>query len=63
MIEERERQAADEHFLVIMKSRHTGSLDEVDPMLMGRMMLQAKLCAQKKGLKDGYRIVVDRSKN
>lgn len=39
VIEEREVQAAQEHFLVIMKSRHTGSLDQVDPIILGKMML------------------------
>jgi hypothetical protein len=44
---------------VIAKSKHYTGLCQADPELVGHIMVQAREAAERMGLSQGYRIVVD----
>ena len=64
IIDEPKKPVAQVHFLVILKERCVQGLSEVDPAVMGKLMIKASEIAKELGLaENGYRIVLDQSRN
>lgn len=60
IVDEPKKPVAKVHFLVISKERCCQGLSEVDPALMGKLMVKASEVAKELGLaENGYRVVLD----